>query len=44
MGKTQLALKYVYQQYRNHSSVFFVNTASVQTTILGFTQIIQWLV
>jgi len=44
MGKTQLALKYVYQQYRNYSSVFFVNTASVQTTILGFTQILQWLV
>jgi len=44
MGKTQLALKYVYQQYRNYSSVFFVNTASVQTTILGFTQIMQHLV
>jgi len=44
MGKTQLALKYVYQQYRNYSSVFLVNTASVQTTILGFTQIMQRLV
>jgi len=44
MGKTQLALKYVYQQYRDYSSVFFVNTASVQTTILGFTQIMQRLV
>jgi len=44
MGKTQIALKYVYQQYRNYSSVFFVNTASVQTTILGFTQIMQRLV
>jgi len=44
MGKTQLALKYVYQQYRNYSSVFFVNTASVQTTILGFIQIMQQLV
>jgi len=44
MGKTQLALKYIYQQYRNYSSVFFVNTASVQTTILGFTQIMQQLV
>jgi len=44
MGKTQLALKYVYQQYRNYSSVFFVNMASVQTTILGFTQIMQRLV
>jgi len=44
MGKTQLALKYVYQQYRNYTSVFFVNAASVQTTILGFTQIMQRLV
>jgi len=44
MGKTQLALKYVYQQYRNYSSVFFVNTASVQATILGFAQIMQRLV
>jgi len=44
MGKTQLALKYVYQHYANYSSVFFVNTASIQTTILGFTQILQRLV
>jgi len=44
MGKTQLALKYVYQQYGNYSSVFFVNTASIQTTILGFIQIMQRLV
>jgi len=44
MGKTQLALKYVYKQYQNYSSVFFVNTASVQTTILGFIQIMQRLV
>jgi len=41
MGKTQLALKYVNQQYANHSSVFLVNTASVQATIFGFTQIMQ---
>jgi len=44
MGKTQLALKYIYQQYQNYSSVFFVNTASVQTTILGFIQIMRRLV
>jgi len=44
MGKTQLALKYVYQQYRNYSSVFFINAASVETTILGFTEIMQRLV
>ena len=39
-----MALKYVYQQYGNYSAVFFVNTASAQTTILGFTQIMQQLV
>jgi len=44
MGKTQLTLEYVYQHYRDYSSVFWVNTASVQTTILGFTQIMQQLV
>jgi len=44
MGKTQLALKHIYQQYGNYSSVFFVNTASVQTTILGFIQIMRRLV
>jgi len=44
MGKTQLALKYIYQQYGNYSLVVFVNTASVQTTILRFIQIMQWLV
>jgi len=44
MGKTQLALKYVYQQSGNYSSVFFVNAASIQTTILGFIQIMQRLV
>jgi len=44
MGKTQLALRYIYQQHGNYSSVFFVNTASVQTTILGFIQIMQRLV
>jgi len=44
MGKTQLALKYVYQQSGSYSSVFFINTASVQTTIFGFIQIMQRLV
>ena len=44
MGKTQLALKYVHQHYGNYSADFFINTASVQTTILGFTQILQRLV
>jgi len=41
MGKTQLALKYVYQHYGNYSSVFFVNTTSMQRTILGFIQIMK---
>jgi len=36
MGKTQLALEYVYQHHKDYSSVFWVNAASVQTTILGF--------
>ena len=44
MGKTQLALEYVYQHYQGYSSVFWVNVASVQTTILGFTQIMQQLI
>ena len=44
MGKTQLALEYVYQNYQDYSSVFLVNTANLQTTILGFTQIMQQLI
>ncbi|RPB27891.1 hypothetical protein L211DRAFT_472359, partial [Terfezia boudieri ATCC MYA-4762] len=44
MGKTQLALEYVYQHYNDYSSVFWVNATSVQTTILGFTQIMQQLI
>ena len=44
MGKTQLALEYVYQHHKDYSSVFWVNAASVQTTILGFTQIMQQLI
>ena len=44
MGKTQLALQYVYQHHKDYTSVFFVNTASVQTTILGFTQIMKQLI
>ncbi|KAF8416892.1 hypothetical protein EV426DRAFT_703238 [Tirmania nivea] len=44
MGKTQLALEYVYQYYHDYSSVFWVNAASVQTTILGFMQILQQII
>ncbi|RPB20143.1 hypothetical protein L211DRAFT_743785, partial [Terfezia boudieri ATCC MYA-4762] len=41
MGKTQLALEYIHQHYKDHSSVIWVNAASSQTTILGFIQIMQ---
>ncbi|KAF8454215.1 P-loop containing nucleoside triphosphate hydrolase protein [Terfezia claveryi] len=44
MGKTQVALEYVYQQHNDYSSVFWVNAATMQTTILGFTQIMQQLI
>ncbi|KAF8416898.1 hypothetical protein EV426DRAFT_625234 [Tirmania nivea] len=44
MGKTQLALEYVYQYYHKYSSTFWVNAASVQTTILGYTQIMKQLI
>jgi len=44
MGKTQLALEYIHQNYKDHSSVFWINAASDQTTILGCTQIMQRLI
>ena len=44
MGKTQLALEYIYQHYEDPSSVFWINAASDQTTILGFTHIMQRLI
>ena len=44
MGKTQLALEYTHQHYKDYSSVFWINAASDQTTILGFTQIMQRLI
>ncbi|RPB23401.1 hypothetical protein L211DRAFT_809086, partial [Terfezia boudieri ATCC MYA-4762] len=44
MGKTQLALEYTHRHYREYSSVFWINAASDQTTILGFTQIMQRLI
>jgi len=44
MGKTQLTLEYTHQHHKRHSSVFWVNAASEQTTILGFTQIMQRLI
>ena len=38
MGKTQLALEYVYQSYKDYISVFWVNAASEEeeTIIRGF--------
>ena len=44
MGKTQLALEYVYQRYKDYTSVFWINAASKETTILGFTGIMQRLI
>jgi len=44
MGKTQLALEYIHQHYKEYASVFWINAASDQTTMLGFTQIMQGLI
>ena len=44
MGKTQLALEYIHQHYEDHSSVFWINAASEETTIMGFTHIMQRLI
>jgi len=44
MGKTQLILEYIHQYYKDYSAVFWINAASDQTTILGFTQIMQRLI
>ena len=44
MGKTQLALEYIYQIYKDYTSVFWINVASKETTILGFSGIMQQLI
>ena len=44
MGKTQLALEYVYQSSKDYTSVFWINAASEEKTILGFTRIMQQLI
>ena len=44
MGKTQLALQYVYRHNEDYSSVFWVNAASEQSLKLGFTNIMQQLI
>ena len=44
MGKTQLALEYFHQSYKDYKSVFWINASSEETTILGFTRIMQQLI
>jgi len=44
MGKTQIALQYVYRYYEDYSSVFWINGASEQSLKLGFTNIMQQLI
>ena len=44
MGKTQLALQYIYLHSKDYESVFLINAASDQTTRLAFTQIMQRLI
>ncbi|KAF8473532.1 P-loop containing nucleoside triphosphate hydrolase protein [Kalaharituber pfeilii] len=44
IGKTQLALEYVYRHSGDYSSVFWVNAASEQTTKISFTHIMQQLI
>ena len=44
MGKSQLALEYVYQSYKDYTSVFWANAASEATIILAFTGIMQRLI
>ncbi|KAF8461694.1 hypothetical protein BDZ91DRAFT_369807 [Kalaharituber pfeilii] len=44
MGKTQLAMEYVYRHSGDYSSVFWINAASEQTTKTSFTHIMQRLI
>ncbi|KAF8472013.1 hypothetical protein BDZ91DRAFT_486739 [Kalaharituber pfeilii] len=44
MGKTQLALEYIYRHSGDYSSVFWINAASEQTTKISFTHIMQRLI
>ena len=41
MRKTQLALEYFYQSYKDYTSVFWINTASQETIILGKQRLIK---
>ena len=39
-----IALQYIHQHYKDHSSVFLINATIGQTTVLGFTQIMRRLI
>ncbi|KAI5786969.1 hypothetical protein DFH27DRAFT_574567 [Peziza echinospora] len=41
MGKTQLALEYVYRHHKEYSSVFWVNATNEQTANLGYSTILK---
>ncbi|KAF8455035.1 hypothetical protein BDZ91DRAFT_746904 [Kalaharituber pfeilii] len=44
MGKTQIALEYVYHHRKDYSSAFWINAASEQTTKNSFIQIMEQLI
>ncbi|KAF8468449.1 hypothetical protein BDZ91DRAFT_111539 [Kalaharituber pfeilii] len=44
VGKTQLALEYVYRHSGDYSSVFWINAASEQTMKISITHIMQQLI
>ncbi|KAF8473561.1 P-loop containing nucleoside triphosphate hydrolase protein [Kalaharituber pfeilii] len=44
MGKTQIALEYVYRHHKDYSSVFWINASSEQTTKTSFIQIMEQLI
>ncbi|KAF8446560.1 P-loop containing nucleoside triphosphate hydrolase protein [Kalaharituber pfeilii] len=44
MGKTQIALEFVYRHRKDYSSAFWINAASEQTTKTSFIQIMEQLI
>ncbi|KAF8442503.1 hypothetical protein BDZ91DRAFT_754977 [Kalaharituber pfeilii] len=44
MGKTQIALEYVYRHRKDYSSTFWINASSEQTTKTSFIQIMEQLI
>ncbi|KAF8442501.1 P-loop containing nucleoside triphosphate hydrolase protein [Kalaharituber pfeilii] len=44
MGKTQIALEYVYRHRKDYSSTFWINASSEQTTKTNFIQIMEQLI